>query len=113
MSFVAPTKKNRSYAATLLQPLALLISSGTPLQVAHYRIEEARALAALGQTEGAAAVAMRVVAQLDGTHPGDAGRAYILLGEIFDRLGAKPWLDRVAAASPPAVREEPAEAAHA
>ena len=65
----------------------LLISSGTPLQVAHYRIEEARALAALGPTEGAAAVAMRDVAQLDGTHPGDAGRAYILLGEIFDRLG--------------------------
>ncbi len=65
----------------------LLISSATPLQVAHYRIEEARALAALGQTEGAAALAMRVAAQLDGTHPGDAGRAYVLLGEIFDRVG--------------------------
>jgi tetratricopeptide (TPR) repeat protein len=65
----------------------LLISSATPLQVAHYRIEEARALATLGQTEGAAALAMRVAAQLDGTHPGDAGRAYVLLGEIFDRVG--------------------------
>ena len=65
----------------------LLMTHGTPLQVAHYRIEEARALAGLGQTEGAAAVAMRVVAQLDGTHPGDAGRAYVLLGEIFDGLG--------------------------
>lgn len=65
----------------------LLISSATPLQVAHYRIEEARALAALGQAEGAASLAMRVAAQLDGTHPGDAGRAYVLLGEIFDRLG--------------------------
>src|ERR671937_423884 len=40
--------------------------------------------------EGAAAVAMRVAAQLDGTHPGDAGRAYVLLGEIFDRLGDVP-----------------------
>ena len=65
----------------------LLMANGTPLQVAHYRIEEARALAGMGQTEGAAAVAMRVVAQLDGTHPGDAGRAYVLLGEIFDGLG--------------------------
>jgi len=65
----------------------LLINSATPLQVAHYRIEEARALATLGQTEGAAALAMRVAAQLDGTHPGDAGRAYVLLGEIFDRVG--------------------------
>jgi tetratricopeptide (TPR) repeat protein len=65
----------------------LMISSATPLQVAHYRIEEARALARLGQTEGAASLAMRVAAQLDGTHPGDAGRAYVLLGEIFDQLG--------------------------
>jgi len=30
---------------------------------------------------------MRVAAQLDGTHPGDAGRAYVLLGEIFADLG--------------------------
>jgi tetratricopeptide (TPR) repeat protein len=65
----------------------LLLSNATPLQVAHARIEEARALAALGENEGAAAVAMRVAAQLDGTHPGDAGRAYVLLGEIFDKLG--------------------------
>jgi len=65
----------------------LLIKHATPLQTAHYRIEEARALAALGEREGAAAVAMRVAAQLDGTHPGDAGRAYVLLGEIFAGLG--------------------------
>jgi tetratricopeptide (TPR) repeat protein len=65
----------------------ILISNATPLQLAHYRIEEARALAGLGQHEGAAALAMRVAAQLDGTHPGDAGRAYLLLGEIFDGLG--------------------------
>jgi tetratricopeptide (TPR) repeat protein len=65
----------------------MLINHATPLQTAHYRIEEARALAALGRQEGAAAVAMRVAAQLDGTHPGDAGRAYLLLGEIFDDLG--------------------------
>jgi tetratricopeptide (TPR) repeat protein len=76
--------------ALLREGWPLMISSATPLQVAHYRIEEARALAALGQHEGAAAVAMRVAAQLDGTHPGDAGRAYVLLGEIFDRLGDVP-----------------------
>ena len=76
--------------ALLREGWPLMISSATPLQVAHYRIEEARALAALGQHEGAAAVAMRVAAQLDGTHPGDAGRAYVLLGEIFDKLGDVP-----------------------
>jgi tetratricopeptide (TPR) repeat protein len=73
--------------ALLREGFPLLMSSATPLQAAHYRIEEARALAALGQSEGAAALAMRVAAQLDGTHPGDAGRAYVLLGEIFDTLG--------------------------
>jgi tetratricopeptide (TPR) repeat protein len=75
-------------ALTLLREgMPLMLEAGTPLQVAHYRIEEARALAQRGESEGAAAVAMRVAAQLDGTHPGDAGRAYVLLGEIFDRLG--------------------------
>lgn len=73
--------------ALLREGWPLAISTVTPLQVAHYRIEEARALAALGEDEGAAAVAMRVAAQLDGTHPGDAGRAYVLLGEIFEKLG--------------------------
>ena len=68
----------------------LLITNATPLEVAHYRIEEARALAATGEREGAAAVAMRVAAQLDGTHPGDAGRAYVLLAEIFSDLGDVP-----------------------
>lgn len=65
----------------------MLINHATPLEVAHYRIEEARALAALGERDSAAAVAMRVAAQLDGTHPADAGRAYVLLGEIFGDLG--------------------------
>jgi tetratricopeptide (TPR) repeat protein len=73
--------------ALLREGWPLLMTMATPLQAAHARIEEARALAARGETEGAAAVAMRVVAQLDGTHPGDAGRAYVLLGEIFDGLG--------------------------
>jgi tetratricopeptide (TPR) repeat protein len=73
--------------ALLREGWPLLINHATPLQAAHYRIEEARALAALGERDGAAAVAMRVAAQLDGTHPGDAGRAYVLLGEIFADLG--------------------------
>jgi tetratricopeptide (TPR) repeat protein len=73
--------------ALLREGWPLLINHATPLQAAHYRIEEARALAAVGERDGAAAVAMRVAAQLDGTHPGDAGRAYVLLGEIFADLG--------------------------
>ena len=78
-------------ALTLLRTgWPLIMTNGSPLEVAHYRIEEARALAATGEREGAAAVAMRVAAQLDGTHPGDAGRAYMLLAEIFTDLGDIP-----------------------
>ena len=77
----------REALALLREGWPLVLDAATPLDVAHYRIEEARALAALGERDGAAAIAMRVAAQLDGTHPGDAGRAYVLLGEIFDDLG--------------------------
>ena len=65
----------------------LISASATPLEVAQYRIEEARALARLGQSEEAAALAMRVTSDLRETHSGDAGRAYALLAEIFADLG--------------------------
>jgi tetratricopeptide (TPR) repeat protein len=65
----------------------MLAATGTPIQIAHYRIEEARARAALGQKEEAAAVAMEAVGTLGETQPQDAGRAYSLLGEIFADLG--------------------------
>jgi tetratricopeptide (TPR) repeat protein len=65
----------------------LIVASGTPLEIAQYQIEEARALAALGEFEHAAALAMDVGNELRGTHPVDAGRSYALLGEIFSDLG--------------------------
>jgi tetratricopeptide (TPR) repeat protein len=65
----------------------LIGTSGTPLENAQYRLEEARALAALGDTEAAAVLAIEVGNELRGTHPVDAGRSYLLLGEIFARLG--------------------------
>lgn len=65
----------------------LISASATPLELAQYRIDQARALAALGQREEAAALAMRVTADLRETHTVDAGRAYTLLAEIFAELG--------------------------
>jgi tetratricopeptide (TPR) repeat protein len=65
----------------------LIIGAGTPLEIAQYRIEEARALAAVGEKEEAASLAMEVTNELQGTHRVDAGRSYVLLGEIFDKLG--------------------------
>ena len=65
----------------------MLESTATPIQIAHFRIEEARARAGLGEKEQAAAVAMEAVGALGETQPEDAGRAYSLLGEIFADLG--------------------------
>ena len=65
----------------------LIAAAGTPLEIAQYRIEEARALAALGEREAAAALAMELTSTLGDTHPVDAGRSYVLLGEIFAELG--------------------------
>jgi tetratricopeptide (TPR) repeat protein len=65
----------------------LILASGTPLEIAQYRIEEARALAALGETDEAASIAIDVGNALRGTHPVDAGRTYALLGEILLELG--------------------------
>lgn len=65
----------------------LLERMGNPLERAHFRIEEARALAKLGRAEEAAALAMELTGQLGDALPEDAGRAYGVLGEIFADLG--------------------------
>jgi tetratricopeptide (TPR) repeat protein len=68
----------------------MLAATATPVQIAHYRVEEARARAALGETEQAASMAMQAVGTLQEAQPQDAGRAYALLGEIFADLGDTP-----------------------
>lgn len=65
----------------------LIASVGTPLDLAQYRIEEARALAALDEREEAAALAMEAATALTGVDAVDAGRAHALLGEIYADLG--------------------------
>ena len=60
---------------------------GNELEQAHFRIEEARALAMLGHEEEAAALAMKLTTRLGDALPEDAGRAYSLLADIFADLG--------------------------
>jgi tetratricopeptide (TPR) repeat protein len=60
---------------------------GTPLEMAQFRIEEARALAGIGENEQAAGLATELTQVLGDTHPTDAGRAYVLLGETFAAVG--------------------------
>jgi len=66
---------------------SLITAAGTPLQIAEYRIDEARALAALGEREAAAALAMELTRVLGDTHGVDVARSHLLLGEIFADLG--------------------------
>ena len=65
----------------------VLERTGNPLERAHFRIEEARALAHLGRGEEAAALAMELTGHLGDALPEDAGRAYAVLGDIFADLG--------------------------
>jgi tetratricopeptide (TPR) repeat protein len=65
----------------------LIAAAGTPVDIAQFRIEEARAFAALGELERAASLAMRSANELRDANAVDAGRAYLLLGEINVSLG--------------------------
>ncbi len=67
--------------------LELLAEAGNPLDQALFRLEEARALIQLGRPEEAASTAMRASAQLSDGSPHDAGRGYMLIGEVFHDLG--------------------------
>jgi tetratricopeptide (TPR) repeat protein len=58
-----------------------------PREDAMFAIEETRALLALDRTQEAAKVASVALGKLQALEPGDQGRAYILLGEVFHRSG--------------------------
>jgi tetratricopeptide (TPR) repeat protein len=65
----------------------LLEASGNGLERAQYRLEEARALARLGRSEEAAALAMQISGLIADAHPEDAARSYSVLAGVFDDLG--------------------------
>jgi tetratricopeptide (TPR) repeat protein len=67
-----------------------IAATASPLEVTQYRIEEARALGALGEHEQAAALAMELTQELGQAHPLDAGRAYLLLAQTFEAAGDSP-----------------------
>ena len=65
----------------------LIGDSGSEVEQALFRLEEARALAKLGEREQAAAMAMEVSGRLSAIDPHDAGRSYGLLAEIYAEIG--------------------------
>jgi tetratricopeptide (TPR) repeat protein len=66
---------------------ALLGAAPTELDTAQFDIEEARALARLGQLEEAAALAMGTAARFREGHPLDVGRSFGELAAIFEEIG--------------------------
>jgi tetratricopeptide (TPR) repeat protein len=79
---------NADEALELLQEgWPLLEQSGNKIDQAHFRIEEARALARLGRQEEAAALAMELTGHLGDALPEDAARAYTVLADVFAELG--------------------------
>lgn len=65
----------------------LIEATATPVELAHFELEEARLLARRGELERARTLAMTLTGKLGGAMPQDAGRAYVLLGEIFEAIG--------------------------
>ena len=61
-------------------------STGT-VEQAQFRLEQARALAQLGEHELAAAEAMAIAALLQDADPHDAARCYVLIGDVFADIG--------------------------
>jgi tetratricopeptide (TPR) repeat protein len=73
--------------AILEEGWPLLEASGNALERAQYRLEEARALAKLGRTEEAAALAMQISGIIADAHPEDAARSYATLAEVYNDMG--------------------------
>jgi tetratricopeptide (TPR) repeat protein len=65
----------------------LLEASANSLERAQYRLEEARALARLGRSDEAAALAMQISGLIADAHPEDAARSYSVLAGVFEDLG--------------------------
>lgn len=78
---------NGERAAELLERAAPLIAEGArPFQRASFEVERARVLLALGRKEEAASVAMSAAGALGELSSIDAGRCYLLIGDVFQGL---------------------------
>lgn len=67
--------------------LPLIVESSNQVDEALFQLERARALAQLGRSGEATTLAQRSAEQLEGASPGDAGRGYAIVAEIYADLG--------------------------
>jgi tetratricopeptide (TPR) repeat protein len=65
----------------------LIATAGSPGEIVHFNLKRARALAALGDHEQAASIAMEVAGKLTDAQPVERTRAYLIIGNLFRELG--------------------------
>ncbi len=88
VAFIENDRGNSQEALDVLEHGRPLLDDSSPVEIAQYRLEEARALAGLGRTEEATALALEVSGVIGGAAAvEDAGRSYSLLAELFVTLG--------------------------
>jgi tetratricopeptide (TPR) repeat protein len=88
LAFTELERGNGGEALSLLrQGRELLGESANDSDVAKFQLEEARALAMVGEKEEAASLALETASLLQGFDPADAGRAYQTLAGVFADLG--------------------------
>lgn len=67
--------------------LDLLADTGTSVDVALFKLEEARALIQLDRPEEAASLALEATSLLENASPYDAGRGYAVVADVYAELG--------------------------
>jgi tetratricopeptide (TPR) repeat protein len=88
LAFLEIEQGNAEEALALLQRgRELFGDEGGRVELAKFKLEEARALATVGRAEEAGALAMEVLPLLGETAPQDAGRAYLTLADVFEQIG--------------------------
>ncbi|HWG54933.1 MAG TPA: helix-turn-helix transcriptional regulator [Gaiellaceae bacterium] len=88
LGFIELERGNPAAALEVLRSgRASLGDAADPILVAQFRLEEARALAALGEREEAAAEAAAVAGLLADADPHDAARSYAVLARVYADLG--------------------------
>jgi tetratricopeptide (TPR) repeat protein len=88
LAHVELDRGNADEALVLLdRGLPLIVESSNQVDEALFHLERARALAQLGRAEEATALAHRSAEMLENASPGDAGRGYAIVAEIYADLG--------------------------
>jgi tetratricopeptide (TPR) repeat protein len=90
LAYIELERERPEEALELLERGTVLLGADvSPIERAKFRLEEARAFAQLGRNEEAAAAALEAKALFGDAQPVDAGRAFVVVGDVFQRLGEK------------------------